>query len=108
MTKVTRILGLLCAHLSALTTPVEAGSAKYLIWRRDQARLTPSGGPYGECRLDAFLGTDMDAVIVSTTPHVDEGACGDGLKQGFRAIIKKSMENRMLGKLNGTKVTASL
>jgi len=50
----------------------------------------------------------MDAVIVSTQPHVNEGACGDGLEQGFRAIIKKSMENRMLGRLNGTKVTASL
>ena len=108
MTKVTRILGLICSHSSAQTPPVEAGSAKYLIWRRDQARLTLSGRPFGECRLDAFLGTDMDAVIVSTQPHVNEGACGDGLEQGFRAIIKKSMENRMLGRLNGTKVTASL
>jgi len=40
MTKVTRIRGPILSHSRALTTAVEAESAKHLIWRQDQANLT--------------------------------------------------------------------
>jgi hypothetical protein len=52
-TKVTRIRGPIHPQSSDLTTAVEAGSAKHLIWRQDQAKLTSRRRPLGECRFKA-------------------------------------------------------
>jgi hypothetical protein len=38
-------------HSSPLTRAAEAESVIHLIWQQNQANLTPSGGPLGECRL---------------------------------------------------------
>ena len=41
--------------------------------------------------LDGFLGTDMDAVIISTPPHVHEGASIGALENGLHILVEKPM-----------------
>jgi hypothetical protein len=51
ISKVTGIRGSIRPHSSPLTTAAEAERVNHLIWQQNQASLTPSGGPLGECRL---------------------------------------------------------
>ena len=51
LTKMMHIRGPIHPHSSVLTTAVEAESANLLIWRQDQAQVTSSSRPLGECRL---------------------------------------------------------
>lgn len=56
----------------------------------DAARTVAGDAP-AFTELNAFLETDMDAVIVSTPPHVHEGTCVGALKQGLHVLVEKPM-----------------
>jgi predicted dehydrogenase len=42
-------------------------------------------------KLEEFLKTDMDAVVVSTPPHVHEDACIRSLEHGMHVLVEKPM-----------------
>lgn len=56
----------------------------------DAAKAAAGGAP-AFTELDAFLKADMDAVIVSTPPHVHEGACVGALEHGLHVLVEKPM-----------------
>lgn len=64
ITKVTLIRGPIHPHSSALTTAVEAESANLLIWRQDQAQVTSSGRPLGECRLRIYFSSENQRLFL--------------------------------------------
>lgn len=47
--------------------------------------------------LAAFLDFDMDAVIVSTPPHLHEEACCRALKRGLHVLVEKPLSNTVDG-----------
>jgi predicted dehydrogenase len=47
--------------------------------------------------LTAFLDCDMDAVIVSTPPHLHEEACCGALARGRHVLVEKPMSNTVVG-----------
>ena len=48
-------------------------------------------------RLDEFLDTEMDAVIVSSPPHVHEEACLGALARGRHLLVEKPLSNSVEG-----------
>jgi predicted dehydrogenase len=56
-----------------------------------EAAKNAAGDAPAHTELEAFLDTDMDAVIVSTPPHVHEGACVAALEHGFHVLVEKPM-----------------
>ena len=47
--------------------------------------------------LDAFLDTEMDAVIVSSPPHVHEPACTGAFERGRHVLCEKPLSNTVEG-----------
>jgi predicted dehydrogenase len=47
--------------------------------------------------LEPFLDTEMDAVIVSSPPHVHEAACVGALKRGRHVLCEKPLSNTVAG-----------
>jgi len=47
--------------------------------------------------MDSFMGVDMDAVIVSTPPHLHEEACVAAFQKGCHVLCEKPMSNTAKG-----------
>lgn len=56
------------------------------------ARAVAGGAPVFT-DLDRFLDTDMDAVVVSTPPHLHEAPCLGALARGRHVLVEKPMAN---------------
>lgn len=61
----------------------------------DKAVAGTSARGYSE--LQGFLDADMDAVVVSTPPHLHEEACVGALRRGRHVLVEKPMSNTVDG-----------
>lgn len=57
----------------------------------DEAARRNAGSAPAFTELDKFLAVDMDAVIVSTPPHVHEDPCVAALENGMHVLVEKPM-----------------
>ena len=65
---------------------------------KDAATRAASGTDAGVFTdLAAFLDSGMDAVIVSTPPHLHEEACCGALQRGRHVLVEKPMSNTVAG-----------
>ncbi len=54
-------------------------------------------GALATTELERFLDTDMDAVIVSSPPHVHEEACAGAFERGRHVLCEKPLSNTVAG-----------
>ena len=57
----------------------------------EEAARKAAGGAPAFTDLDRFLDTEMDAIVVSTPPHVHEAPCIKALERGMHVLVEKPM-----------------
>lgn len=57
----------------------------------EEAAKSAAGDASAHTNLDRFLDTKMDAIVVSTPPHVHEDPCVKALERGMHVLVEKPM-----------------
>ncbi len=67
------------------------------VSQQEAERVAAGTGALATTELERFLDTDMDAVIVSSPPHVHEEACAGAFERGRHVLCEKPLSNTVAG-----------